>query len=138
MGLFDAFKAKTPELTPRLSLAVGLLFMMSADGVIEQEEIGVLLANLHGDQRLLDEAISYGRATNIGDFLASSAMLLNDAQKLCVLLNLADALLSDGNAAAQEKNLFDRFLKSWNVSEIDFKSSLDIIMRKNDHSILGS
>jgi hypothetical protein len=55
-----------------------------------------------------------------------------------VLLNLADALLSDGNAAMQEKNLFDRFLKSWNVSEIDFKSSLDIIMRKNDHSILGS
>jgi hypothetical protein len=112
--------------------------MMSADGVIEQEEIGVLLANLHGDQRLLDDAISYGRATNIDDFLASSAMLLNDAQKLCVLLNLADALLSDGNAAMQEKNLFDRFLKSWNVSEIDLKSSLDIIMRKNDHSILGS
>ena len=138
MGLFDAFKAKTPELTRRLSLAVGLLFMMSADGVIEQEEIGVLLANLHGDQRLLDDAIKYGRTTNIDDFLASSAMLLNDAQKLCVLLNLADALLSDGNAAMQEKNLFDRFLKSWNVSEIDFKSSLDIIMRKNDHSILGS
>jgi uncharacterized tellurite resistance protein B-like protein len=138
MGLFDAFKAKTPELTPRLSLAVGLLFMMSADGVIEQEEIGVLLANLHGDQRLLDDAISYGRATGIDDFLASSAMLLNEAQKHCVLLNLADALLSDGNAAAQEKNLFDRFLKSWNIAEIDFKSSLDIIMRKNDHSVLGN
>ena len=42
MGLFDAFKSEPPKLSPRLALAVGLLFMMAADGEIESEEIGQL------------------------------------------------------------------------------------------------
>ncbi len=40
MGAFDAFKSTPPSHTPRLSLAVGLLFMMAADGQVEEEEVG--------------------------------------------------------------------------------------------------
>ncbi|NCV88053.1 MAG: TerB family tellurite resistance protein, partial [Oxalobacteraceae bacterium] len=38
MGLFDMFKGAPPELTPKLSLAVGLLHMINADGHVEAEE----------------------------------------------------------------------------------------------------
>jgi hypothetical protein len=53
MGIFDVFKGQAPQLTPKIALAVSLLYITSADGVIEDEEIGVLLANLHGDKKLL-------------------------------------------------------------------------------------
>ena len=136
MGLFDVFKGKTPELTPRIALAASLLFMTSADGAIEQEEFGVLLASLHGDERLLDQAMAYGRATKFEDFLAASDSLLNAAQKNCILLNLADALLSDGRAAPQEQALFERFMLGWGVEQKSFQSLLNVIITKNDHTIL--
>ena len=136
MGLFDVFKGKTPELNPRIALAVGLLFMTSADGAIEQEEFGVLLANLHGDERLLDDAMVYGKATTFDDYLSASANLLNEPQKICILLNIADSLLSDGHAAPQEQALFERFLSGWGVSRTKFQPHLDVIIEKNDHSVL--
>ena len=137
MGLFDVFKGKTPELTPRVALAVSLLFMTSADGAIEQEELGILLSSLHGDERLLDQAMAYGRATPFEDFLTASNSLLNDAQKHCILLNLADALLSDGRAAPQEQALFERFMQGWGISKDSFQHDLSVIVKKNDHVVLG-
>ena len=136
MGLFDVFKGKIPELNPQIALAVGLLFMTSADGAIEQEEFGVLLANLHGNERLLDDAMVYGKATTFDDYLSASANLLNDPQKICILLNIADALLSDGHASPQEQALFERFLSGWGVSRTKFQPHLDVIIKKNDHSVL--
>ena len=138
MGIFDVFKGKTPELTPRITLAVSLLFMTSADGSIEQEELGILLASLHGDEKLLEQAMAYGRATKLDEFIEASATLLNEDQKHCILLNLADALLSDGHAAPQEKALFERFMQGWGVSGESFQSQLSVIIKKNDHSVLGS
>ena len=136
MGLFDVFKAKTPELNPRIAVAVGLFFITSADGAIEQEEFGVLLANLHGDERLLDDAMVFGKATTFDDYLSASANLLNEPQKICILLNIADSLLSDGHAAPQELALFERFLSGWGVSRTKFQPHLDVIIKKNDHSVL--
>ena len=34
MGLFDMFKNERPKLQPRVALAVGVLYMMAADGQI--------------------------------------------------------------------------------------------------------
>ncbi len=136
MGIFDVFRSSTPELTPRLALAVSLLFMTSADGAIEQEEFGVLLSNLHGDEKLLDQAMAYGRATKFDDFILSSASILNDAQKHCILLNLADSLLSDGRAAPQEQALFEKFLNGWSVTKESFQPHLNVIIKKNEHSVL--
>ena len=50
-------------------------------------------------------------------FLAESATLLNEDQKLCVLLNLYDSLLSDGGAAPEEQALMNRFMTAYGVSE---------------------
>ena len=138
MGIFDVFKGQAPQLTPKIALAVSLLYMTSADGVIEDEEIGVLLANLHGDQKLLQDAMDYGKSIKFEEFVSTAASLLTDSQKRCILLNLADALLSDGMAAPQEKALFDRFLQAWGVAQESIQDELNVIIRKNDHSVLNS
>jgi hypothetical protein len=51
-------------------------------------------------------------------------------------LNIADALLSDGHAAPQEQALFERFLSGWGINRSTFQPHLDVIIKKNDHSVL--
>ena len=93
MGLFDAFKSEPPKLTARLALAVGLLYMLAADGQIEAEEVGQLQSVVGGDQELISNAVKYIRVVKYEQFLTEASTLLNTQQKLCLLINMADSLL---------------------------------------------
>jgi len=136
MGLFDMFKGAPPELTPKLSLAVGLLHMINADGHVEAEEIGNVLQALGNDKALLDAAGRYARAKDIDSYLAESAKLLNADQKMCILLNLYDSLLADGVAAPEEQALFSRFLSAYGVSEQSIEPYTVGIALKNKREVL--
>ncbi|MFM7226829.1 MAG: TerB family tellurite resistance protein [Betaproteobacteria bacterium] len=136
MGLFDMFKGAPPELTPKLSLAVGLLHMINADGHVEAEEIGNVLQALGNDKALLDAAGRYARAKDIDSYLAESAKLLNADQKMCILLNLYDSLLADGVAAPEEQILFSRFLAAYGVSEQTIEPYTLGIALKNKREVL--
>lgn len=136
MGLFDMFKGAPPELTPKLSLAVGLLHMINADGHVEAEEIGNVLQALGNDKALLDAAGRYARAKDIDSYLAESAKLLNAEQKMCILLNLYDSLLADGVAAPEEQALFSRFLSAYGVSEQSIEPYTLGIALKNNREVL--
>ena len=135
MGLFDAFKSEPPKLSPRLALAVGLLFMMSADGEIESEEIGQLQSVVGGDGDLIQSAIKYLRITKYEQFLSDASVLLNSQQKLSVLINMADSLLSDGHADPTEEKIFIQALSSFGMTEDGFKQHFQTIALKNNRSI---
>ena len=135
MGLFDAFKSEPPKLSPRLSLAVGLLFMMSADGEIESEEIGQLQSVVGGDGDLIQTAVKYIRSIKYEQFLADASALLNSQQKLSVLINMADSLLSDGNADLAEQKTFSQALAAFGMTEDGFKSHFETIALKHNRSI---
>ena len=137
MGLFDMFKGDAaPPLTPKLAFASALLYMMSADGEIEQEEIGQLIGVIGGDRALLDDAVKYTRKVPLDQYLAQAPGQMNEAQKLCVLINLCDSLLADGSAAPQEQALFGRFLHSFGLTEEQFTPHFQVISIKNDRSVL--
>jgi len=135
MGLFDAFKSEPPKLSPSLALAVGLLFMISADGEIESEEIGQLQSVVGGDGDLIQSAIKYLRSTKYEQFLSDASVLLNSQQKLCVLINMADSLLSDGHADPAEEKIFIQALTSFGMTEDGFKPHFQTIALKNNRSI---
>ncbi len=135
MGLFDAFKSEPPKLSPRLALAVGLLFMMSADGEIESEEIGQLQSVVGGDGDLIQSAIKYLRSSKYEQFLSDASVLLNSQQKLSVLINMADSLLSDGHADPTEEKIFIQALSSFGMTEDGFKPHFQTIALKNNRSI---
>ena len=137
MGLFDMFKGAPPALTPKLVLAVGLLHMIHADGEVEPEEIGQVLQALGNDKALFDDAGKYAKSKDVDAFLAESAALLNEDQKLCVLLNLYDSLLSDGVAAPEEQALLNRFMTAYGVSEATLQPYALGISVKNNRKILG-
>jgi len=135
MGLFDAFKSAPPALTPRLSLAVGLLFMMAADGQVEEEEVGQLRSVVGGDQELIQTAVKYLRSVKYEQFLIDAASLLNEDQKLCLLINMADSLLSDGRAELSEQQTFSKALAQFGLSEDAFKPHFETIALKNNRAI---
>ena len=136
MGLFDMFKGAPPALTPKLVLAVGLLHMIHADGAVEAEEIGQVLQALGNDKALFDNAGKYAKSKDVDAFLAESTALLNEDQKLCVLLNLYDSLLSDGVAAPEEQALLNRFMTAYGVSEGTLQPYALGISLKNNRKIL--
>jgi uncharacterized tellurite resistance protein B-like protein len=147
MGLFDMFKGDTEEMTPHFALATSLLFMMGADGEYDNEEIGHLLSVLGGsneggsigvganNKALLDRATKYVRKNNLDTFLAAVSPILSDAQKMCMLVNLIDSSLSDGQAEQEEQVMFGQFMAAFGVSEERFKPFFEVIVLKNDRSV---
>jgi len=149
VGLFDMFKSDSGEqMTPHLAFAVALLYMMSADGEIDNEEVGHLLSVLGGEksqsgtigvgaqqQRLLDNAVRYRQRHTLEQFLQEATPLLSDAQKMCILTNLVDSSLSDGEAEPEEQQMFDTFIKAFGIDESRFRPFFEVIVLKNDRSV---
>ena len=149
MGLFDMFKGDTgAQMTPHLAFATSLLYMMSADGEMDHEEVGHLLSVLGGsddgrgnigvganNQALLDNALKHRRKNSVETFLTEATPLLSDAQKMCILVNLIDSSLADGQPEPEEQMLFGKFLQAFGVSEERFRPFFEVIALKNDRSV---
>jgi uncharacterized tellurite resistance protein B-like protein len=148
MGLFDLFKGDTSvEMTPHLAFATSLIYMIGADGKIENEEVGQLLAVLGGDsqggtigvgannKQLLDRAVKYAQSNSPQQFLEEVSPILTDAQKMCILLNMLDSSLSDGEADRTEQVLFAQFMEAFGVSEERFTPYFEVLVMKNDRSV---
>ena len=149
MGLFDMFKGDTgAQMTPHLAFATSLLYMMSADGEMDHEEVGHLLSVLGGsddgrgnigvganNQALLDNALKYRRKNSVETFLTEATPLLSDAQKMCILVNLIDSSLADGQPEPEEQMMFGKFLQAFGVSEERFRPFFEVIALKNDRSV---
>ncbi|MEY4978559.1 MAG: hypothetical protein RLZZ352_829 [Pseudomonadota bacterium] len=139
MGLFDMFKGDAAQaMTPKMALGASLLYMMSADGNVEQEEIGQLVSVLGGDRAALDNALKYVRKTSLDTFLQTVPATLSEPQKRAILINLCDSLLADGSAASQEQALFARFMTAMGFSEEAFRPHFETIALKNDKSVFNT
>ncbi len=148
MGLFDMFRSDAGEkMTPHLAFAVSLLYCMGADGEMDTEEIGHLLSVLGGENKggsigvgannraLLDKAVQYVRRNQPDAFLAEVTPILSDAQKMCILCNMVDSALSDGQAEREEQELIGRFQQAFGISDDRFRPFFEVIVLKNDRSV---
>jgi uncharacterized tellurite resistance protein B-like protein len=111
--------------------------MMASDGEIEAEEIGQLQSVVGRDQDLINNAVKYLRSVKYEQFLFDASSLLNTKQKLCLLVNMADSLMSDGKADEKEQLMFADALAAFGSSGEGFKDYFEIIALKNDHSIFN-
>lgn len=131
LGHFEGVSTNTADITPHLALAASLLYMMSADGSIGAQEIGQLEAVIGEFEGLQQVALTYVRQVKRGEFLRVAAPELTDAQKLCILTNVCDSMLSDGNVALLEDKLFVSMLEAFGYSENDFQIHYQVIETKN-------
>ncbi|TGD99396.1 TerB family tellurite resistance protein [Methylobacterium nonmethylotrophicum] len=137
--MFNMFKSQTSlDLTPRTCLAVSLVYCMGADGEIDPEEVGHLISVLgrNATRQQLDAAVRYARATQPGQFLADAAPRLRPEQKLCIILNMIDSAMADGEAEPAEQQLIMQFAQAFGLSEADLTPYFKALVAKNDRAVL--
>jgi uncharacterized membrane protein YebE (DUF533 family) len=138
--MFNLFKSQAPafDLTPRNCLLGALLYCMASDGEMDEEEIGHLMSVMgpNGTRELLNAALRYCRATPAEQFAAAAAPRLTSAQKLCILLNMIDSAMSDGEAEPQEQQLVMGFVQSWGITQAELEPHFRTLSAKNDRAVL--
>lgn len=136
-GLAGGEISESIELTPVMVLAASLLYMMSSDGHIEDEESSQLQAVIGGNEELLSYALAYVQRVPVDDFLKLAPVLLSQQDKLCILTNVCDSMLSDGRCETAELALFEKMQTAFGVTASAFKPYFKIIQLKNDKSVFG-
>ncbi|MEE7464821.1 Tellurite resistance protein TerB [Methylobacterium fujisawaense] len=137
--MFGMFKSQSSlDLTPRNCLAVSLLYCMASDGEIDPEEIGHLMSVLgrNATRPQLEAALRYARSTPPDQFLAEVAPKLRPEQKLCIVLNMIDSAMSDGEAEPGEEKLVMQFAQAFGLSESELTPHFRTLVAKNDRAVL--
>ncbi|CAM8639674.1 terB_like domain containing protein [Oxalobacteraceae bacterium] len=134
LGSFEE-KFSPDVLTPQLSLTACLLYMMSSDGVMAKEEIGQLQVIVGNSKSLLQSGLKYVGKIKAHQFFKDAPALLSAQQKLCILINACDTMLSDGKIENTERELFKRMLAAFGHSEDSFKSYYQVLSLKNERPL---
>ncbi|CAO3411063.1 tellurite resistance TerB family protein [Azospirillum largimobile] len=141
MGLFDMFKGNAPlELNPRRALVVSLIYCMGSDGEIDPEEVGHLVSVLgrNATREELDRCFKYARSTPPDGFLAEVAPKLNEQQRLCILLNMIDSAMADGEAEQGERDLIVRFQQAFGFDDAKLQPYFQALVVKNSRTVLDA
>jgi len=125
------------HLTPYLALACALLYMVASDGELDAAESSHLQSVLGGDAEVLRYGVHYVQTLSFDGFLIDAPELLSMKDKWCILANVCDALLSDGQADPAELAQFSRLKQAFGVPDKQFEPFFKILALKNDKSILG-
>ncbi len=137
--MFNMFKSQSPlDLTPRNCLVISLLYCMGSDGELDPEELGHLMSVLgrNTTRQQLDALLRYARSTPPQQFLAEATPRLRPDQRLCIVLNMIDSAMADGEAEPGEQRLIMEFSQSFGLSEADLTPHFRTLVAKNDRAVL--
>ena len=118
-------------LSPKTALAAALTYMVAADGVLSPEEETYLGGALKGDQSALKKGVEYAQKNSKDTFISEASELLNEGQKMCVIMNLAECSASESSAADEEVALLFEFLVGFGVATEKLKPILEFLSTKN-------
>ncbi len=125
------------ELSPPLVLAAALVYMMAANGAIDESESSQLQSVIGKNKQLLNCAVDYVHAVPFDQFLRQAPQGMSSADKLSVLTNVCDSMLSDGYADEQELDLLHAITSAFGFSDESFEPFYQTVALKNNKSILG-
>lgn len=136
MGIFDGFAGSQIQLNPQLSLACGMIYLSAADGHLGEDERYDIL-KVVPDDNVLRQALDYCRRTPMAQFVPQAAAILTPAQKLCMLLNMADTAMGDGHLAEQERQMLVQFQQAFGIPDEVLGPYVQALMVKNNLSVFG-
>jgi hypothetical protein len=100
-----------------------------------KEEIGQLQVIIGDSKSLLQSGLKYVGKTKALQFFKDAPKLLTARQKLCILINACDTMLSDGKIENAEREFFKRLLAAFGQSEDTFKSYYQVLFLKNERPL---
>jgi len=119
------------RLTPYLSVVVAILYMMAADGDISDRESSQLQSVIGADADTLHRAVAYAETRSVDQFLQDVPPVLDAKSRLCLLMNVCDSLMADGELSATELQLFDRLVAALGHTKQSFQPYFDAIALKD-------
>jgi len=131
LGRYTGVKDERQPMTPHFALAIALLYMLTSDGSIGTQEVGQLEAVIGEFDGLQNVALKYVRSVKLKQFLDEAAALLKPEQKIYILTNVCDSMLSDGEVANLEDKLFLSMLTAFGFTEKMFARYLQVLETKN-------
>ena len=137
MGAGDIDISEAIKLSPPLVQAACLLYTMAADGKIQEQESSQLQQVIGGNDGLLAHALAYVKAFPVEKFLEDAPSVLSQRDKLCIMANVCDSMLSDGNADTKELEIFDTFREAFDLQKSDINHIIDTVTLKNNKNIFG-
>ena len=120
-------------LTPDIVVVAALLYMMSSDGSLSQEEISILQQSIGQDDQVIQRARAYIKNNKLDTFINEAIQFLDKPSKLFVLLNVYDCMYSDGIVEKGEAKLFTKMLLGFGFTEQYFKPYSELIEFKNNN-----
>ncbi len=127
-----------PEFNPFFILVTSLVYMVSADGKIENTEIQLLQNVTGADKTIIDVALRYTQNIKSEVFLSQMPSLLKTKEKICILLNILDLMLIDGGSSEEELNFFFGLQEAFGLTNEVMKPFLTLLKLKNNKRILGT
>ncbi|PUE60083.1 hypothetical protein B9Z44_11165 [Limnohabitans curvus] len=131
LGRYAGVKDDRRPMTPHFALAIALLYMLTSDGSIGAQEVGQLEAAIGEFDGLQNVALKYVRSVKLKQFLDEAAAMLKPEQKIYILTNVCDSMLSDGEVANLEDKLFLNMLTAFGYTEKTFARYLQVLETKN-------
>ena len=129
---------EAPKLTPKIAFAASMIYLINADGKIEPDEIKRLVNAVKDDRGLLEVATRYTKFHTPEEFMQFCNEILDKEQKLSLLVNLYDAILSNDETLVQEIELFEGFMHSFGFNEKEFEPFFYSISVKNNRRLFSA
>lgn len=136
MGVFDGFQGTQIQLTPQVGMAAGLIYVAAADGNLDPDEKGDIL-KIVPDDATLNQGIAYARINPWPAFLPAIAAVLTPQQKLCMILNIADMAMGDGNLAPREMQMLNEMQRAFGIDDQTISPYVQALMTKNNLTPFG-
>ena len=137
MGMFDGFGGQQQiQLTPKVALVAGMVYLSAADGHLDDNEAGDIL-KVVPDGRTLETALNYCRRVGYQQFLEEAARLLSPQQKMCVIVNCADMAMGDGYLAPEEQQRLMYMAQYFQIPDAHLHPYIQTLMVKNNIAIFG-
>lgn len=140
---------QTIVLDPGNCFLISMFFVITADGEVDAEEVGYLTSVLGGKRRgksvevqhsqRVEVCLQYVRTHSAHDFLSQiqTRQLLNQEQKMYILVHMLDLAYADGDAAAKEGQIISAFKDAFGVNNDQFTAFHSMIKFKYRKSIIG-
>jgi len=130
MGASDIDISEATKLTPPLVLTASLLYVIAADGKIQEQESSQLQQVIGGNDGLLAHGLAYVKAFPVDKFLEDAPTVLSQQDKLCILANVCDSMLADGSTDDKELEMFNKLREAFDLQRSDVDLIVDTIALK--------
>jgi hypothetical protein len=131
LGAYDSKAAAGERLTVHVALATSILYALAASGSISAENMGHLRALIGSYEGLQSMALTYIRRVKFNQFLTQAGELLTEPQKIYILIQACNAVLSSGRVEDLEVQMFSTMLSAFGYSERSFRPYFHTIEMKN-------